>query len=433
MPYRKTVSTVLRAAAGASAALALCLRIAPSAAQATDSRLALSLDQALQLAAERSRLVAANRAQAQASREMQASAAQLPDPVLKAGLENVPINGPDQFSIGRDFMTQRTIGLMQEFTRQDKRRARAARFEHEAEVGEAQRELTIAQVRRDVSAAWLERSYQEAARSLLEAQAREVEVQVEAADSAYRAGRGTQADVLAARAQLEQIRDRASGTEQRIAAATAQLSRWIGADAERPLADRPALDAVSMQEDLLDRQVDRHPQLAVLAGQEAMAQADADLARANRRPDWSWELTYGQRGSSYSNMVSLNVSVPVPWNRSHLQDRELAARLAQREQAQAERDDARRALVAEAQATWRQWKIGRLRLAHYDSSLSPLAEQRTGAALAAYRGATAPLASVLEARRSEIETKLERLNVEQDSAQLWVQLNYLAPEASLTR
>ena len=426
------MSTVLRAAVGASAALALCVRIAPSAAQTTDSQGAMSLDRALQLAAERSRLVAANRAQAQASREMQASAAQLPDPVLKAGLENVPINGPDQFSIGRDFMTQRTIGLMQEFTREDKRRARAARFGHEAEVGEAQRELTIAQVRRDVSAAWLERSFQESARSLLEAQAREAELQVEAAESAYRAGRGTQADVFAARTQLEQIRDRASGAEQQIAAATAQLSRWIGTDAERPLAGRPALDAAPLQEDLLDRQVDRHPQLAMLAGQEAVAQADADLARANRRPDWSWELTYGQRGSSYSNMVSLNVSVPVPWNRSHLQDRELAARLAQREQAQAEREDARRALVAEAQAAWRRWKIGRLRLAHYDNSLIPLAEQRTAAALAAYRGATAPLSSVLEARRSEIETRLERLNVEQDSAQLWVQLNYLAPAASLT-
>jgi len=175
----------------------------------------------------------------------------------------------------------------------------------------------------------------------------------------------------------------------------------------------------------VSEQIEHHPQLAVLAGQEAMARAEADLARANRRPDWSWELTYSQRGSSYSNMVSLNVSVPVRWNRSHLQDRELAARLAQREQAQAEREDARRALLAEAQAARSQWKIERSRLARYDSSLIPLSEQRTAAALAAYRGAAAPLVSVLEARRAEIETKLERLNVESDSARLWVQLNYL--------
>jgi outer membrane protein TolC len=407
----------------------LLVPAAPAGAQSAGAGPALSLDQALKLAVEGSRLVAASRAQAQASREMEVSAGQLPDPVLKAGLDNVPLSGPDQFSVGRDFMTQRSIGLMQEFAREDKRRARAARYEREAQVGEARRELTVAQVRRDVSSAWLERSYQESARSLLQAQAAEAELQVDAADSAYRAGRGSQADVFAARTQLEQIHDRASAAEQQIAAATAQLSRWIGAEADRPLAERPATDAAPPAGALVDDQLDRHPQLAVLAGQEAMAQADADLARANRRPDWSWELTYSQRGSSYSNMISLNVSVPVPWNRSHLQDRELAARLAQRDQAQAEREDARRALAAEAQAAWRQWSIQRARLARYDASLTPLAERRTEAALAAYRAAAAPLSTVLEARRGEIETKLDRLNVELEAARLWVQLNYLTAAA----
>jgi outer membrane protein TolC len=410
---------------GVALAALLLVPAAPAGAQSAGAGAALSLEQALRLAVEGSHLVAASRAQAQASREMEVSAGQLPDPVLKAGLDNVPLSGPDQFSVGRDFMTQRSIGVLQEFAREDKRRARAARYEREAQVGEAQRELTVAQVRRDVSTAWLERSYQESARALLQAQAAEAELQVDAADSAYRAGRGSQVDVFAARTQLEQIHDRASAAEQQIAAATARLSRWIGAAADRPLAERPATDAAPPAEALADDRVERHPQLAVLAGQEAMAQADADLARANRRPDWSWELTYSQRGSSYSNMISLNVSVPVPWNRSHLQDRELAARLAQRDQAQAEREDARRALAAEAQAAWRQWSIQRARLARYDASLTPLAERRTEAALAAYRAAAAPLATVLEARRGEIETKLDRLNIELDAARLWVQLNYL--------
>ena len=32
---------------------------------------------------------------------------------------------------------------------------------------------------------------------------------------------------------------------------------------------------------------------------------------------------YSQRGPAYSNMVSLNVSLPLPWDRKNRQDREL--------------------------------------------------------------------------------------------------------------
>jgi outer membrane protein TolC len=407
--------------------LVACLLAAPASAQTADDRTALSLDQALSLAVGQSRLVAASAAQTQASREMQVAAGRLPDPVLKVGVDNVPVDGPDQFSVGRDFMTQRSIGLMQEFTGEDKRRARSERFQREAEVGEAQRELVITQIRRDVAIAWLERSYQESARTLLQDQATEAQLQIEAAEAAYRTGRGSQVDVFAARTLLEQIHDRLSQTEQRIATASSQLSRWIGREAERPLDRRPAIDAAPIQEGELEQHVAHHPELAVLAGQQAMAQADADLARASRRPDWTWEVTYSQRGSSYSNMVSVNVSVPVPWNRSHLQDRELAARLAQLEQARAQREDAQRMHIADTQALWREWQIERSRLARYDSSLIPLAEQRVSAALAAYRGASAPLAAVLEARRDAIETKLERLNLELQTARLWSQLRYLVP------
>jgi outer membrane protein TolC len=428
-------SAIRRTGAGAAALLAAWLLMASASAQVAETGAALSLEQAMQLAVERSQLVAANRAQALAAREMEVSAGRLPDPVLKAGIDNVPVNGPDRFSTARDFMTQRSIGVMQEFTREDKRQARSARFEREAEVGEAQRELTAAQVRRDAALAWLERSYRESARQLLDSEAREAALQIEAADSAYRAGRGSQSDVFAARTQLEQIRDRLGQTEQDIAAAAAQLSRWIGSEADRPLADRAAADSELPPEvppdGVFDGRLDGHPQLAVMAGQAAMAEADVALARANRRPDWSWELTYSQRGSSYSNMVSVNVSVPVPWNRSHLQDRELAARLAQRDQAGAEREDARRALAADARAIWQRWRIQGSRLARYDGTLIPLAEQRTAAALAAYRGAAGaggagtPLTAVLEARRGAIETKLERLNIDLESARLRIQLAYL--------
>ena len=83
--------------------------------------------------------------------------------------------------------------------------------------------------------------------------------------------------------------------------------------------------------------------------------------------------------------------------------------------------------VAEDLAMWQEWQSNRDRLTRYDQSLVPLATERTKASIAAYRGASASLTAVLEARRGEIDTRLERLRLEMDTARLWAQLNYLVP------
>ena len=56
----------------------------------------LTLQDAQRRAVERSRQVVAQDAAVLASREMSVAAGQLPDPVLKAGIDNLPVNGPAQ-------------------------------------------------------------------------------------------------------------------------------------------------------------------------------------------------------------------------------------------------------------------------------------------------------------------------------------------------
>src|SRR5882672_12790565 len=84
----------------------------------------LTLDEALRLAQERSRQLPAQEAAANASRQMAIAAGQRPDPTLKAGVNNLPVNGPDRLSLTRDFMTMRSVGMSQEFTRDSKLKAR---------------------------------------------------------------------------------------------------------------------------------------------------------------------------------------------------------------------------------------------------------------------------------------------------------------------
>ena len=403
---------------------ALVLGAAALPAQAVG---ALSFDDALRLAQERSRQLPAQQAAASASREMAVAAGQRPDPTLRAGINNLPVDGPDRFSLTRDFMTMRSVGVMQELTHGSKLKARSDRFEREAEVAEAGRDLTLANLRRDTAAAWLDRHYQERMRDVLVSQREEAGLQIEAADAAYRGGRGSQGDVFAARSALALIEDRIAQTERQIATAKTMLARWVGTAAAEPLAVPPSLSAVSFSPEDLEARLGHHPEIAVLVKREEMAQADVEVARTNKKSDLSVELMVSQRGSAYSNMVSLNVAIPLQWDQRNRQDREVAAKLATADQVRAEREETTRMHVAEALGTWQEWQSNRDRLTRYDSSLIPLAAERTRASIAAYRGASGPLTSVLEARRNEIDIRMDRLRLEMDTARLWAQLNFLIP------
>jgi outer membrane protein TolC len=387
----------------------------------------LTLDVALRLAQERSRQLPAHDASAAAAREMAVAAGQRPDPTLRAGINNLPIDGADRFSVTRDFMTMRSVGVMQELTRDGKLRARSARYARDAEVAEAGRALTLASLQRDTAMAWLDRFHQERMRDVLIRQRDEAQLQIEAADAAYRGGRGSQADIFAARSAIVQIEDRIAQSNRQVATATTQLARWIGTPAGELLAPAPSLEVVRLRAEDLETQVAHHPQIVLLLMQEAAAQADVEVAKANKQSDWSVELMLSQRGPAYSNMVSVNVSVPLQWDRTNRQDREVAAKLAMVEQWRAQREEETRMHVAEALAMLQEWRSHRERLQRYDASLVPLAGERTKAALAAYRGGTGALSSVLDARRAEIDVSMERLRLEMDAARLWAQLNYIAP------
>jgi len=395
--------------------------------QAALAQSPLSLEHAVAAATGRSQLVIAADAQARAARETATAAGQLPDPALKLGLNNLPIDGPDRYSVTRDFMTMRSVGVMQELTRADKRSARVRRAEREFELAQVARQATIADLQRDTALAWLERSYQESMQELLKSQIAQAELQVEAAQTLYRSGKGSQAEVFAARGSAEQLRDGLAQVERRVAVASTQLGRWIGDGARDALAPRPTLTLPAWTEGALAEHLAQHPQIAAATQQEAIADSEAAVARAGRSSDWSVELQYSQRGPAYSNMVSINLSVPLQWDQKNRQDRELAARLARVDEARARREELQRAHEAEVRAMLQEWRSHAERLGRYDASLLPLATQRSEAALASYRAGSGPLSAVLDARRGELEVRMERLRIEMDRARIWAQLNYLLP------
>jgi outer membrane protein TolC len=202
----------------------------------------------------------------------------------------------------------------------------------------------------------------------------------------------------------------------------------VGEAADTSLADKPDVDAIRLDPRALDTQLAHHPQIASFARQAEIAATEARLAQANRKSDWSLEVMYSQRGSAYSNMVSVGVAIPLQWDQKNRQDRELASRLALADQAEAQREEALRAHVGEVRAQIQEWENGRERRTRYERELVPLARERTQAVLAAYRGGRGSLNDVLAARRSEIEVRLQVLQLEMETARLWAQINFLLPQ-----
>ncbi|MCJ7799610.1 MAG: TolC family protein [Polaromonas sp.] len=402
-------------------------------AQAASNPLPLTLESALREAESRSRALAAQDAATQSARDMAVAAGRLPDPTLRLSLDNLPVEGGSQFSVAAEAMTMRTVGLAQTFVNADKRRARSARYEREGDTAQAMRVLRLSELRQQTAWAWFDLHYQQQMLDLLHQQREETALQVEAAETAYRSSRGAQADVWAAQSAVARLDDRIVEARAQAANARSMLARWVGDLAGAPLGSAPSLTLSRYTSDTPTHQLDRHPDLAFLNSKKDLVQAEANIARQDKQADWTFSLNYSQRGPAFANMVSLGVSIPLQWDQKNRQDRELAARLAKVEQIRAERDETARAHLAQTQAWLASWHSKLTRLTHYDKTLVVLARERTQAALAAYRGGQLPLSGVLEARRMEIDTQMERLRIEMQTAALWTSLEYLLPDGSSSK
>jgi outer membrane protein TolC len=386
----------------------------------------LSLSAAVSAATARSRSLDAATTAALGAREMAVAAAQRPDPVLRLSLDNLPVDGPERFSTTRDFMTMRSIALMQTLPSADKRRARGERFEREAEVALSERNQRLALLQAEVAQAWLERRMQEQRIELLQAQIAEARVLVQTTEAALRSGRSTAAEVFSAREALAQLEQGLIGAQAERDNARLTLARFTGGAPDQPLADPPPMRASPVP----NLNADQWPEINAMKAREAAARAEAEVARHELKPDWSAEIMFSQRGSGFSNMVSIGVSVPLQWDRPQRQQRELAARLARVNELQAEREELTRERALQVQRWQQAWRAGLERLAFLDAQRQPLATQRVDAALAAYRGGREGLGTVLQARRDALNLALERLALERETAGLWAQLEYLVPDTT---
>jgi outer membrane protein TolC len=424
--FRASVlAALLRTAQGLLLALAVLAQATPRA----QGREPLSLEEAQRIAQIQSPQLAAQSAAVSAAQRLIVSAGQLPDPKLELGVQNLPVDTSEALSLTRDFMTMRTIGLIQDFPRKEKRRSLEERAVAETGKEQATLELQQRNLRRDVALAWLDRYFAGRQVQILKGLEAEVALLYDAARAALAGGKGTVADPILARAARVQVQDRIQDAERQVRRTQAMLARWVGErDAARALGAPPAFDTVAHPPAEVQEVVAHHPELLVYGPMEDMARADIALAKAAKIPDWSLEATYGARGPGFSNLLTLLLRIDLPVFGEKRQDPVIAARYKALEQLESQREDARRMHLAELEGMYADWDTARARRNRYERELVPLSREGAAAALAAYRSGRGTLQGALDARRSAIETLIMEVQTQAELGRAWAYLNFLLPE-----
>lgn len=398
---------------------------------------AVSFDDALRQAVEQAPGLAARQAQLVAAEQDAARAAQLPDPRLKLGIANWPVTGADAFSFSADFMTMKQVGVMQDFPARAKRRARQQVADRTVAQVEALSVADRVAVEQAAAQAWITLWAAQDEVAALRALRAPAQIAVDATRARLEGGTGSATDALAARSAALHLENRIDDAQAQVEAARAGLARWLGSAATdlETAGDPPRIALLPVPEAVMLKAIERVAPMLPWDSRKELADASVEAAIAEKHPDWSLGVTFAQRdrsptGGTRSDMLMLEFSIGLPLFAGHRQDRDIAARRAERQSVTADYEEARRAQLESLQRLLAGWHGLQRQIARHEQQILPLARDRSQTAMAAYAGG-GELQPWVDAHRDEIELHLMHAQLRRDLGQAWSQLAYLLPDEEI--
>ncbi|AHJ74775.1 TolC family protein [Kosakonia sacchari] len=395
-----------------------------SAAQAES----LTLTQTLAAAERYSAELSANRNEAQALDAMADSARQLPDPKLKFGIENVPVQGNNDRRLTREGMTMQRIGIMQQYVSAEKRDRKADTLLAEAQSVSAKSAVVRANLQRDTAQAWLELALSQQALQTARKLLAETERQQSAQRASVGAGNAAPDSVLAFRVGLSAMRDKLTLAERDVQLAQTRLTQLTGEDVSAVSGELPRYQRLPADEKTLEQGIAQHPDIIAAASMANSAKARSAQSAVAAIPDVEVEVWYGRRAEGYEDMAGVMFTVDLPLFQSHRQDKDHAADVSRTMQANdqlalAERDHAAQlhSLIAEYNAAQTLWMRQR-------DEVLPLVRLRATLLAAQYRSGQSDLSALLEARRNVLDSELAANQAEKAMAQKWAAIRWLIPQ-----
>ncbi|MDR8387545.1 TolC family protein [Pseudomonas sp. JL2] len=375
---------------------------------------ALTLDEALQLAENNAPSLTAQDAKIQAASSAAIPAGELPDPKLLLGVQNYPIGGPDRWSIDQDFMTMQMVGVSQEMPNSAKRKARIEVADAAIDRAAAERRVERLKVRQATALAWINSFSVERKDALFQDFYKENRLLADTVRAQIAGGRAQPADAVTPKQEAAQLEEQQDDLIRQRAQARAALKRWIGPAAnDKPVGSLPEWPVEASG---YSHKLQHHPELAAFAPMTREAQAKVREAEAEKQSDWSWEVDYQHRGRQFGDMVSVQFSWDLPLFPDSRQNPKIAAKHAELNQLEAEREALSREHTQQLEDQLADYDRLNRAVHRTEDSLLPLAKEKVALSMASYRSGKGDLNSVVAARRELIEARLKQIDVEEQRA-----------------
>ncbi|HDZ58184.1 MAG TPA: TolC family protein [Pseudomonas xinjiangensis] len=373
---------------------------------------ALTLEEAIRLAEREAPSLAARTANLQAAQSSVTPAGELPDPKLRLGVQNLPIEGDSRLRLGAERMTMQKIGVMQEVPNRAKRRARVEAAEASVRLARVQQTVERLKVRQLTAEAWIATLAAEQKLTIFDQLYTENRVLTQAVKAKIAGARGLSSDSVLPKQEAALLAEQEDALARNETVARAELQRWIGEAATEPL--EGSWPVWRDDFDHYRHNLHRHPDLLAFDPMSARAEAKVNEAISDKTPDWGWGVDYQRRGGGFGDMVSVSVSFDLPVFAGSRQDPKIAAERARLAELEAERQAMLLMHNQELAADLAELQRLERALARVDETLLPLAEEKVRLAMADYRSGNGELTFVIAARQELVEIRLRRVDLARD-------------------
>lgn len=355
------------------------------------------------------------------------------DPMLMAGILNLPLasetgasaggHGSTGPAIPGDPMTMKMIGVTQTIPYPGKLSLRRQAAEREVDAATANLDASRLAITRDVRTAFFELAYIDRALAIVERNRSVLADVIQVTEAHYASGTGGQQDVLKARVEAARLGETASTLLEERRATSAELNATLNRDdttsipsaviperivqaaiptdpnsvrfAAQTLGARTVDSPLPPLAELQDLAVRQNPTLRENEANIAAQAIRVELARKGSRPDFDVSLQYGQRNQR-PDMITAEVSIPLPIHKGARQDQELAEARAQLSAMESDRRAKINSVRAQVARLVGQLERGRTQLAIYAKAILPQGGAAATATLASYQSGKTDLLTVLD-------------------------------------
>ena len=386
------------------------------------------LGELLRLADSVNPAIIAARNRAAAARARIGPAAAWPDPMLMAGIQNLPLGkmsaqGMVMSAPPGDDMTMKMIGVSQTVPFPGKSGLRRQIAEREVDAAVAAVQSSSLEVERDVKKSYFELAYLDRAIEIVNQNQPVLADVIRVAETHYAAGLAGQQDVLKARVEAARLGETASALLEQRRSTLAELNALLDRESATPVrsaqipervtraalasdparirfatqilgsraADSPLPPLATLQELALNQNAQLRQRQALIAAQSARVA----LAGKAVRPDIDFSLQYGQR-TQRPDMISAVVSIPLPIHKRARQDQEISEARSELAAMQAEQTGEVNKVRAEVARLVSDLERNRTQLALYAKAILPQGQAAVSSSLASYQAGKSDLLSVLD-------------------------------------